>query len=146
VSKHPIRMIGKNTYLIDSKRLVVINNPHLDRIRQIQNTALLNLQHILNRQANLDTIALIMCPKYDLLDTPRPLLRARRTVRLEQILSLIRSDGEAGLFFSLLCRLDYFGGYCVLQVDSIARKVQFGGVGVVCEDVAAEDEPVAVEL
>jgi len=139
-------MMGKNTYLVNSKSLVVVNDPHLDRIRQIQNTALLNLQHILNRQANLDTIALIMCPKYNLLDTPRPLLRARRTVRLEQILSLIRSDGKASLFFSLLCGLDDFGGYCVLQVDSVARKVEFGRVGVVCEDIAAENEPVAVEL
>ena len=76
-------MIGKNTYLIDSECLIIVNDPHLDRIRQIQNTALLNLQHILNRQANLDTIALIVCPKDDLLDTPRPLLRARRTVRFE---------------------------------------------------------------
>ena len=87
-----------------------------------------------------------MCPKYNLLDTPRPLLRARRTVRLEQILSLIRSDGKASLFFSLLCGLDDFGGDGVLQVDAVARKVEFGGVGVVCEDVAAEDKPVAVEL
>ena len=87
-----------------------------------------------------------MRSEYDLLDTPCPLLRARRTVSFEQILSLIRSDGKASLFFSLLCGLEDFSGYGVLQVDSVAGKVEFGGVGVVCEDVAAEDKPVAVEL
>ena len=124
-----------STYLINSKRLIIIHNPHSHRLCQIQHLALLNLNHIANRQANLHTAPLIMRPEDDFLDSTRLFLGTSCGIRFEQVAPLVRRDGEAGLFFPFLGigggGIDDLGRNRVLQIDPVPGIVQFGGVGVV---------------
>lgn len=134
------------TYLVYGKRLVVVYYTDLDGICKVQYRALFNLQNILDRERYLYTVPVVMSSENDLLNRSGPFLRTRSTVCFENISSFVRCYCKTSLFFAFFRAFKYFGSQGVLEIDAISRKVEFCWVGVICEYVATQDEPVSVQL
>lgn len=96
-----------HTYLVDSERFAIVHNANFDRVCEVQDGALLNLEDVLYRERNFDAIPFVVRTEDDLLYRPDPLFCTSCAVGFELVLSLVRRDHEGGLFVGLLLTFDY---------------------------------------
>lgn len=131
------------THLIQNECLVVIQNTNLASIGKLQHVNILNVDDVLNRQRDLDAVAVIMRPEDDPLYGLDPFLSAGCTVRAEMVGTVVGGHDEIEPLLLLIRDVD---GYGVPEVDLAVGEVDVGGVRVVREDVALETEPISVVM
>ena len=112
-----------DTYLIHSVCLIIVDYPDLHGIRKVKYSTFFNLQHIPDRQRDLDAIPLVVCSEDNFLDGSHPLLRTHSTICFELKCPFIGGDREYGLFLVLSLGFKYSSRNGVLQVDAVAWKV-----------------------
>jgi hypothetical protein len=111
------------TNLVDSIRLIVVDDADFASISKIKHVAVLNIHHISNWKRYFHAIAVVVGSENDALQTLHPLLRACRAVCAEVIGATISDESEVHPIFVLLRDRGRDG---VPQVDTTQRVVQAG--------------------
>lgn len=91
----------------------------------------------MDRKRYLDTVSVVVGSKDDFLNRSSPFLRTCCAVSFEDVPSFVRRDCETSLFLPFLGTFKDLGSQCVLEIDTVSRKVEFGWIGVVGKYVAA---------
>lgn len=130
-------------YLVYSICLVIVDDAYLARLSEIQHVGLLDVDDILNRERNLDAVAVVVRPENDPLEALDPLFGALRAVGPEIVRPVVRDDSEVYPFLVLVGDV---GRNPVPQVDLATGKIEVLRIPVVGEDIALEAKPVAVVL
>ena len=100
-----------------------MNNTDFERLGEVNDPTLLDIDHIFNWQRDFDAVAVVVGPKYDLLECLDPFLSANTTVRSKMVHSFICDEGEVFGVFAFLLRVNKSSRYTVLQVDISTWKV-----------------------
>ena len=127
--------------LVDSVRLVVVNDTYLTRLCALDHVRLLNVDNVLHGQRDLDAVAVVVGAEYDPLQHLDPVAGAGLAVGAKVVGPL----GGDNVKVQAVVVVGNRRRDAVAEVDVADGKVERGRVGVVRQDVALELKVVAVE-
>lgn len=126
-------------YLVDSIRLIVINDTELAGF-QIKHLDLLDVKHVPDGQTDLHAVTFVAAPEYDPLETTDPFLGTMWGVCSEVVGTMVRFESEVQALFVLGGERS---GDTVSEVNLAVGKVLIGRALIVRKDVALQLEHIS---
>lgn len=137
--------IGEHAYLVECKRLIVVNDLDPDRSAGVEERALLHVQNIVERQADFHAVAIVVAPKDDLLQLFDPLICTCCTLGAELIF-LVRSVYGKGERLGRCLRGRRFGRQSAGHINRAPREVEILGILVIRQDISSQTEPISMVI